>query len=51
MANMAFCIYCDSLDVTETFVAGYDEPDRYEYYCHDCGEVWADDESEFEAGV
>jgi len=50
MAKLVFCIFCDSLDVSET-IDNRNEELSYEYYCHECGEVWADDESEFEAGV
>lgn len=50
MAKLAFCIYCNSLDVSETMYNKKNEI-TYEYYCHECGEVWADDESEFEAGI
>ena len=46
MAKVAFCIFCESLDVTETT-----EESKFEYYCHECGESWADDESEYEAGL
>lgn len=50
MAKVAFCIFCDSLDVTETINKQGSEL-FYEYFCHECGESWADDESEYEAGV
>lgn len=47
MPNILYCIFCDSLDVSEEF-----NPARkhYEYVCHDCKEIWADDESELEVG-
>lgn len=46
-----FCIFCDSLEVSETYVEGSDNDSLYEYYCYDCGESWSDDESEFEAMI
>ena len=51
MAKYVVCIFCDSLDVSETVVGGKNEEPSFEYYCHECGETWADDESEYEIGV
>lgn len=51
MANIAFCIFCDSLDVTETVVNEDKSKTFYEYYCYECHEGWTDDESEYEVGV
>lgn len=48
MANMLFCIYCDSLDVTETW---NEMEQSYNYSCYECYETWADDESEYEASL
>lgn len=48
MAKFLFCIYCDCLDVTESWDPAQE---RYEYSCHECYESWADDESEFEASL
>ncbi len=45
MPNLLFCLYCDSLDITETWDA---TKKQYEYTCKVCYEKWADDESELE---
>lgn len=48
MSKVLFCIFCESLDVTERWM----EADRrYEYHCHECYESWADDESELESSL
>lgn len=45
MAKYLFCIFCDSLDVSEKW--NYTN-NQYEYTCHECYEFWGDDESEYE---
>ena len=45
MPNVLFCIYCNSLNVFESYLA---KENKYEYSCKDCYEEWADDESELE---
>lgn len=51
MASVAFCIYCDSLDVTETVMNKPQVEAFYEYFCYTCKESWTDDESEYEFSV
>ena len=51
MANIAFCIFCESLDVSETSVSTPSSEELFEYYCYDCHQGWTDDESEFEVGM
>ena len=51
MAKIAYCIFCDSLEVSESFISNPYGEDKYEYFCYDCGESWSDDESEFEMGL
>lgn len=51
MANIAFCIYCDSLDVSETKNQTPGKQIFFEYYCYSCREGWSDDESVFEVSL